>query len=271
MRPRGLIVGTACGLALGAGVIAALDAGTEPAGAQGGFTVSAAQLKINQNISSAAVKRGNRALNYLAPVRTATTDNADTGSNGVKPLSQIPGSGQGWTSSQIGNEAINSEKIAPGGVTNGDLADNAVTGAKIDAGAVGAGDLANGAVTREKVAPGVLPMQIVDAPPGPLAPPTGVPTVLASVDLSQYATGYTWSAWGSTRAAVTAGSCVLTDQNGNTLSSGTSTPVSSAGFILTTAVKTSAETSLTEVKLTCTAGAGTSFEKPQLSVNVAPA
>ena len=151
MRPKGLIVGTACGLALGVGVIAAVDAGTQSASAQGGFTLTTAQLKINQNISSAAVRRSNRGLNYLAPIRTAATDNADTGANGVRPLSQIPGSGDGWTSSQIGNnaittakvanEAINSEKIAPGGVTNGDIADNAVNGAKIDAGAVGTSKL----------------------------------------------------------------------------------------------------------------------------------
>jgi hypothetical protein len=114
MRSKGLIVGAACGLALGAGVIAAVDAGTEPASAQGGFTVSAAQLKINQNISSAAVKRGNRALNYLAPVRTAASDNADTGSNGVKPLSTVPGSGQGWTTQYVADDAITTSKLSDG-------------------------------------------------------------------------------------------------------------------------------------------------------------
>jgi hypothetical protein len=162
MRSRELIVGVACGAVLGAGVIAAVDAGTETAGAQGGFEVTPAQLKINQNISSAAVRRGNRALNYLAPIRTTTTDNADTGSNGVRPLSQIPGSGDGWTSSTIGdaaitrskvaNEAIDSQKIAPGGVTSGDLADNSVTNAKIGAAAVSSAKIASGAVETANIA-----------------------------------------------------------------------------------------------------------------------
>ncbi|HSJ73605.1 MAG TPA: hypothetical protein VK904_04755, partial [Miltoncostaeaceae bacterium] len=57
--------------------------------------------KINQNISSAAVKRSNRSLNYLAPIRTTQTDNADDGSNGVRPLSGIPGSGDGWAVGQL--------------------------------------------------------------------------------------------------------------------------------------------------------------------------
>ena len=49
----------------------------------------------------------------------------------MTPLADVPGSGKGWTGSQIANEAINSEKIAPGGVTSGDLADSAVTRSKI--------------------------------------------------------------------------------------------------------------------------------------------
>jgi hypothetical protein len=94
-------MGVACGVALGLGVVAAVDAGTQPASAQGGFTVTPEQLRINQNISSAAVKRSNRALNYLAPIRTTQSDNADDGSNGVKPLSSIPGSGAGWAIGQL--------------------------------------------------------------------------------------------------------------------------------------------------------------------------
>lgn len=101
MRSNKLWIGVACGAALGLGAVAAVDAGTQTAGAQSGFTVSAQQLKINQNISSAAVKRSNRSLNYLAPIRTTQTDNADDGSNGVKPLSGIPGSGQGWAVGQL--------------------------------------------------------------------------------------------------------------------------------------------------------------------------
>ena len=79
------------------------------------------------------MRRSNQGLNYLAPIRTGQSDAAETGRNGVTPLANVPGSGKGWTGSQIANEAINSEKIAPGGVTSGDLADNAVSGPKIDA------------------------------------------------------------------------------------------------------------------------------------------
>ena len=173
MRPKNVIVGAVCGIALGAGAIAAVEAGTETAGAQGGFTVSAAQLRINQSISSAAVRRGNRALNYLAPIRTTASDNADTGRNGVRPLTQVPGSGQGWTSGQIGDsavtrakiagEAVDSEKIAPGGVTSGDLANDSVTNEKIGAAAVGSGEIGSGAVTSGKVADGAIGTAKLDA------------------------------------------------------------------------------------------------------------
>jgi hypothetical protein len=103
MRSNRLWIGVACGMALGLAAVAAADLGTQTASAQGGggFTVSAEQLRINQNISSAAVKRSNRSLNYLAPIRTTATDNADDGSDGVKPLSSIPGAGQGWTVGQL--------------------------------------------------------------------------------------------------------------------------------------------------------------------------
>ncbi len=100
-RSNKLWIGVACGAVLGLGAVAAVNAGTQTAGAQAGFTVSAQQLKINQNISSAAVKRSNRSLNYLAPIRTTQTDNADDGSNGVKALNSIPGSGQGWAVGQL--------------------------------------------------------------------------------------------------------------------------------------------------------------------------
>jgi hypothetical protein len=101
MRSNRLWIGVTCGVALGLGAVAAADIGTPSASAQSGFTVSAEQLKINQNISSAAVKRSNRSLNYLAPIRTTQTDNADNGSNGVKALSSIPGSGDGWAVGQL--------------------------------------------------------------------------------------------------------------------------------------------------------------------------
>ena len=102
MRSNRLWIGLSCGVALGLGGVVAADLSTQTASAQSaGFTVSAEQLKINQSISSAAVKRSNRALNYLAPIRTTQTDNADDGSDGVKPLNSIPGSGDGWTVGQL--------------------------------------------------------------------------------------------------------------------------------------------------------------------------
>jgi hypothetical protein len=101
MRSNRLWIGVTCGVALALGAVAAVDAGTQTAGAQAGFTVSPEQLRINQNISSAAVKRSNRALNYLAPIRTTQSDNADDGSNGVKPLDSVPGSGDGWAIGQL--------------------------------------------------------------------------------------------------------------------------------------------------------------------------
>lgn len=102
MRSNRLWIGLSCGVALGLASVVAVDLGTQTAGAQGsGFTVSAQQLKINQNISSAAVKRSNRALNYLAPIRTTQSDNADDGSKGVTPLDSVPGSGDGWSVGQL--------------------------------------------------------------------------------------------------------------------------------------------------------------------------
>lgn len=59
--------------------------------------VTAEQLLINQRISQAAVLRSNSSLNYLAPIRTAASDPANTGKNGVTPLTRVQGSGQGWT------------------------------------------------------------------------------------------------------------------------------------------------------------------------------
>ena len=100
MRTNRLWLGLTCGVVLGLGVMAAVGVSTQTA--QGAaFTVSAEQLKINQSISSAAVKRSNRSLNYLAPIRTTATDGADDGSSGVKPLSGIPGSGKGWVVDQL--------------------------------------------------------------------------------------------------------------------------------------------------------------------------
>lgn len=75
-------------------------------------TSTSEQLMINQKISQAAVRRSNSALNYLAPIRTTTTDAANTGANGVTPLSKVTGSGLGWTTAQIANAAVTPAKLS---------------------------------------------------------------------------------------------------------------------------------------------------------------
>ncbi len=100
---------------------AAVLVGSGTAASENG-TTSSQQLLINQRISQAAVKRSNSSLNYLAPIRTAATDAANTGANGVTPLSRVTGAGQGWTTAQIANQAITTAKIANGAVTPTQLA-----------------------------------------------------------------------------------------------------------------------------------------------------
>jgi hypothetical protein len=73
-RSKMFLSAIAAGAVLGAGAVVAVDAGTGTADAQSGFTVSTEQLKINQRISSAAVKRSNALSGYLAPVRTSQMD-----------------------------------------------------------------------------------------------------------------------------------------------------------------------------------------------------
>lgn len=70
------------------------------------------QLVINQRISQAAVRRSNSSLNYLAPVRTSASDAANTGRNGVTPLSRVAGAGRGWPTTAIADEAITAAKLA---------------------------------------------------------------------------------------------------------------------------------------------------------------
>jgi hypothetical protein len=85
-------------------------------------TTTGQQLLINQRISQAAVRRSNSALNYLAPIRTTQSDAANTGANGVTPLSRVTGAGKGWTTAQIADQAVTGAKIANGTVTNAQLA-----------------------------------------------------------------------------------------------------------------------------------------------------
>ncbi len=89
------------------------------------------QLLINQRISQAAVRRSNSALNYLAPVRTTQSDAANTGRNGVTPLSRVTGAGKGWTTAQIADGAITAPKVANGAVTSAKLAGGAVGSAQL--------------------------------------------------------------------------------------------------------------------------------------------
>ena len=90
---------------------AAVLVGSGTAASENANTTSQ-QLLINQRISQAAVKRSNSSLNYLAPIRTTATDAANTGANGVTPLSRVAGAGQGWTTAQIANQAITNFNFA---------------------------------------------------------------------------------------------------------------------------------------------------------------
>jgi hypothetical protein len=122
MRAPSWFLGLACGGVVAAVGGVALVGGADRADGQGGVTVSAEQLRINQRISQASVRRSNRALNYLAPIRTAASDAADNGDAGVRPLTSVPGAGLGWTSAQIADDAITAPKLADGAVTEAALA-----------------------------------------------------------------------------------------------------------------------------------------------------
>lgn len=112
MRSMSAVAGIACGVVLAMAGGFAIDGALDDAEAQAGFSVTPAQLQTNQRISQAAVRRSNRALNYLAPIRTAASDAADDGRDGVDPLASVPGAGSGWTSGQIADGAITSAKLS---------------------------------------------------------------------------------------------------------------------------------------------------------------
>lgn len=120
-----------CAVIAAAAILIAAPDG-DRAGAQSGITVSAGQLLINQRISQASVRRSNRALNYLAPIRTAGSDAADDGTGGV-----VPPAGGGWTSEHLAAGAVGASEIAPAAVGTGHLADQAVTSPKLADGVVG--------------------------------------------------------------------------------------------------------------------------------------
>jgi len=96
MRSGRWWVGIAAGLALGLAGVVLGEAVTDEASAQGKFTVSAEQLRINQRISQAAVRRSNESLDLLDPVRKS-------GASDTAP---------GWGTTAIANEAITTAKLA---------------------------------------------------------------------------------------------------------------------------------------------------------------
>ena len=81
-------IGVTAGVAIGLGAVVALEGSTGEASAARPVTVSAEQLKINQRISQAAVKRGNAAitrLNTITPqIPLFAVSNGAVGSNLVR-------------------------------------------------------------------------------------------------------------------------------------------------------------------------------------------
>jgi len=94
-------IGVSTGVALGLAGVVAVEASTDQAGAQRPVAVSAQQLKINQRISQAAVKRSNRAQTRLAVVEAHPTlfavSSGAVGSNLVR-----------------GNGAVSSQRVDEG-------------------------------------------------------------------------------------------------------------------------------------------------------------
>lgn len=101
MRRRGnWWVGVAAGLTLGVAGIVAVDQGTQSASAQtaGGarFQVTPEQLRINQRISQAAVRRSNESLQLLDPIR---------------PRPNQPNKVLGWRTQDVRDGAITAAKL----------------------------------------------------------------------------------------------------------------------------------------------------------------
>jgi hypothetical protein len=100
-------IGVAAGVALGLGGVVAVEAATEGASAQGGFTVTPGQLKINQRISQAAVRRSNEALQLLDPIRRSQSQ---------------PNRVLGWRTQDLRDSAVSTAKLSNGAVTEPKLA-----------------------------------------------------------------------------------------------------------------------------------------------------
>ena len=88
-------IGVTAGMALGMGSVVAVEAATTDASAQTSFTLSTEQLRINQRISQAAVRRSNESLDLLDPVRKS-------GAKDDAP---------GWATTQIRDGAITAAKL----------------------------------------------------------------------------------------------------------------------------------------------------------------
>lgn len=98
-------IGVAAGVALGLGTVVAVETATDEASAQSGFTLSREQLRTNQRISIAAVKRVNQAQKDIAALGAAAplyaVSSGAVGSNLIR--------GRGAVSSQridVGNYRV---------------------------------------------------------------------------------------------------------------------------------------------------------------------
>jgi len=140
MRPRWW-VGVAAGVALGLGAVVAVEAGTQDASAQGGFAATAEQLRTNQRISIAAVRRSNEALTLLDPIRRQP---------------KIPQKVLGWRSQDLRDGAVSAAKIANGAVSEAKLSSSAAGRLPIWAvvGANGALARSSGGITSQRTGEG---------------------------------------------------------------------------------------------------------------------
>jgi hypothetical protein len=162
----GAAVAAACFMA--AGGVESPAAGQEPS-AGANFTLSVAQLRINQRISSAAVRRSNESLQLLDPIR---------------PLTNQPDKVLGWGTTNLRDGAVTGSKIG----------DGAVTGSKIGEGAVGPEKLSNPTFSAVVGAGGQLDRGTGVVSSSLVGPPAGQYHVLFSRDVT--ACAYTVSQGG---------------------------------------------------------------------------
>lgn len=123
-------LGIGAGVMLGMGGVLAIGQATQEANAQSAqgsqVRLSAEQLRINQRISQAAVRRSNESLQLLDPIRA---------------LPNQPQKVLGWrtgdlrdgavTAPKIGAAAVTTDKLAPAAVGGEQIGDRAITPAKL--------------------------------------------------------------------------------------------------------------------------------------------